>query len=489
MMGVSSRPSRASVTLDVGRPLGGGGMADVFFAVMRLDGKSEPVALKRIRAQYTKDPELVRHFKREAEICSLLQHPNIVGLRSFGQDAQGPYLALEFVDGCSASALVKKLGGQLSLSAVLCIVTDAARALDFAHHLTGDDGAPLGIVHRDVSPDNILVSSTGHAKLADFGIAKLRDSTRVTRTGLVVGKYGFIPPEVFEGKESDIAGDYYSFAATVFQLICGVPAFPGRTDAEVIRAVLSAEPPRLAALRPDAPAELSSWVDQALQKDPSLRPKRLSDLIDALPPPTDAARTELSHAVARTLASFERTTGISAPHTQTHAQERQRLWPSKLPRWTWALAGAISGLVVVGLGLSLFTRPSASPEPVPAPMAPAASPAPPTPPAVVAEAPPPAAQPTPKPATPRRPARAVPKPAPVEKVEKPAGTGTLRLRVQPWGEVLVGGQSKGVTPMEPLKLPAGVYTVVVVNRELNARRSFRVKIEPDKEELLKVVLP
>ncbi|MBL8952234.1 MAG: serine/threonine protein kinase, partial [Myxococcaceae bacterium] len=249
-------------------------MGEVFQATLSRDGIDEPVALKRMRAEVAETPDGLKQFEREAQICALLEHENIVGLRAFGKDEKGPYLALEYVDGVSASQLLAA-SDALPPGVVWQIALDLTRGLNAAHQ------PGRAVIHRDLSPDNVLVAFSGITKVGDFGIAKLAGGTSFTTTGAVKGKYGYLAPELFDGAEADVFSDRFALAATLYKLWCGVGAFKGRTEAELLRAVLSAEPAKLSTLRGGVPEDVEGWIHAALQKDRAARPE-LAPLLAAL---------------------------------------------------------------------------------------------------------------------------------------------------------------------------------------------------------------
>jgi serine/threonine protein kinase len=269
-------------------------MADVFLAQDTSRG-GRLVALKRMRDP---SPDMMVRFAREARIGALLVHPNVVRVEDAGQDAEGPFIVLEFVDGLSASALLRFFAGQrtpLPLELWLVIAQDMAAGLHYAHSARLEDGSS-GVLHRDLSPDNVLISREGVAKLSDFGVAYVEGDTRVTRTGTLKGKLTYLAPELFEGVAYSTASDVYALGVTLFKLAAGVAPFRGGNDGVLVRNILQGERPALSALRPDLPGSLAAWVQQAIGLRPGDRPQ-MKALVKLLSAVDGAPRVVLAQAV------------------------------------------------------------------------------------------------------------------------------------------------------------------------------------------------
>jgi hypothetical protein len=436
-------------------------MGDVFLAEL---ASGQTVALKRIRADLRADPTFIGHFEREARICAVLAHEHIVALEAYGRDDEGPYLALEYVEGCSVSVLTRacgRAGRQVPLDVARSIASDCASALRYAHTLWVEGARARGVIHRDLSPDNILVSIQGIAKLADFGLARIVGTTRVTQTGVAKGKFGYIAPEMYEGHEADALTDIFAFGATLYSLFCGVPPFQGKTEAEVMRATLLAHPPVPSQLRPGVPAAVDGWIHRALSKDRGTRPSGFSDLL--------LQAEDLRGAVARCLQEtfpngIERDEpgGEGAPHrVSTVAARHLRQGRGRRVSAAVALAGAVAAAAA---GFGFFgRRPTATAVVLPA------APAPVLPKPVPVEpvhdpSTPPAQRPRAK--APRTQAKSAP---------QPAAPTRLWIRVQPWAHVFVDGEALGTTPLAPFEVSAGPHTVILVNDELHIHRSLTVE--------------
>ncbi|MDI1444758.1 serine/threonine-protein kinase [Polyangium sp. 6x1] len=254
--------------------LGSGGMAEIFLARRRgLYAIEHTVVVKRLRDEFRASPSVVKMFAWEAWISARLCHPNIVRFYDFVSHRGREHLVLEHVRGPDLATLGRVLGAtgrSFPFRAVIEVGAAAARALAHAHALEDDDGVPIGLVHRDVSPQNILVSVDGEIKLIDFGVAKTTSAhvPRDTLPGLVKGKMGYIAPEHLRGQPLDARGDVYALGVVLFEMLTGRPLFRRGADVEMIRQALDAEIPPLTALRSDCPPALEAVVQRALSQDP-----------------------------------------------------------------------------------------------------------------------------------------------------------------------------------------------------------------------------
>ncbi|HEY0250546.1 MAG TPA: serine/threonine-protein kinase, partial [Kofleriaceae bacterium] len=197
-------------------------MAEVFEGELAGDHNFvRKVALKRLLPSIADDADAAKRFLDEARIASALHHAGIVAVLDVGLLDGVPFQVLELVDGLDASALMRRLGGKVPVDAALAITGDVARALDHAHHATDESGLAREIVHRDVKPQNILISWDGDVKLTDFGIALARDREARTEVGQVAGTFGFMAPEQRTRDRVDGASDVYALGLTLHALLTG----------------------------------------------------------------------------------------------------------------------------------------------------------------------------------------------------------------------------------------------------------------------------
>jgi serine/threonine-protein kinase len=233
----STEPTLERVgSISLGERIAVGGMAEVFRGT-RPDGAA--VIVKVLLPQYTKEPEVVALFEHEAALGERLRHPNLVPVLARGNSPRGPYLVAERVDGSSVADVAR--AGRLGLAGVLAAARDVLAALAFVHAATGEDGAALQIVHRDISPDNLLVDRSGRLRLIDFGVARSALRSGRTRTGVVRGKVAYLAPEQVTGSELDARADLYSAGVVLFELATGERYLEGDSEIALLRA---AEEPR-----------------------------------------------------------------------------------------------------------------------------------------------------------------------------------------------------------------------------------------------------
>jgi serine/threonine-protein kinase len=253
--------------------IGAGGMAEVYRATYCPEGGfQKAVALKRILPAFTDNEEFVTLFRQEAELCSSLNHPNIVQVFDLGRHGGTYFLAMEFVDGLPLSGLARALGRRpLPLCAATYVAAELAAALDYLHRRTGPDGQPLHLVHRDVNPPNVLVSRFGDVKLSDFGIARGAALAQLTLVGSVRGKLGYMAPEQSMGRPFDGRADLFALGLTLHELLTGRRALQGPSEEALMRAAVDQhiEPP--SRLNPEVPPELDAIVLRLLEKDPERR--------------------------------------------------------------------------------------------------------------------------------------------------------------------------------------------------------------------------
>lgn len=259
-------------------------MAEVFLARhFGAEGLSKQVVLKRIRPEQAKNPSFVVMFIDEAKIAVSLNHPNIVQVYEFGRVGSDFYLAMEFVDGVDLGGLLaraKAAGTPLSESDALYIAIEIAKGLDYAHRKPDEFGNPLNIVHRDVSPQNILISNDGGAKLLDFGIAKA--STSVDRGDEVKGKVVYMSPEQARGEVVDARSDIFSLGGVLWEMLAGRPVFEFTDTRDTLERVKQAEIPDITEFREGLSDETLSILAKALALSPADRFASTRDLQIAL---------------------------------------------------------------------------------------------------------------------------------------------------------------------------------------------------------------
>jgi eukaryotic-like serine/threonine-protein kinase len=257
--------------------IGSGGMAEVFRATGEgPEGFERTFVVKRILPRLTEAPEFVGMFVDEAKISARLLHPNIVQVFEFAYQDGGYYIVMEPVDGVDMGFLLRKLErrGAVAPAAFAAEVgRQACRGLGFAHGLTSPDGKPYGIVHRDVTPPNIMVAWNGAVKILDFGIARAVQELRTSQTeaGVVKGKMSYIAPEMLEGQPADARSDLFSLGVVLHELLCGRRLFAGETDLETLKLVSGMPVPRPSSRNPEVKPAFDEVIMRALARDPAKR--------------------------------------------------------------------------------------------------------------------------------------------------------------------------------------------------------------------------
>lgn len=349
---------------EVLRPLGRGGMAEVFLAQRRgADGFVREVVIKRILPELAGQKEFVDLFRDEARITASLRHGNIAQVLEF-QQHEGQYaLVLEYVDGASLAAVVeraRKSTRLLPFPVIAHVLSEVARALDYAHRKTAPDGTPLKVIHRDVSPANVLVSRDGEVKLADFGIA--RAASRITATsGAIRGKLNYLAPEALEGTPVQ-ASDLYSLGMMGWEICAGEPAFVADSLEARMRRILTEEAPPLTTRVPAIPPVLAEAIAQLVRRQPEGRPPRGMEVVHLLSPLIQGVP------VAEMLAARVAELGTDAPDDDNATPPRR---PSSISLRSRASDRA-APTVVIGSGVpprDPFVRPTPPEIPAPARLA------------------------------------------------------------------------------------------------------------------------
>ena len=314
-----------------------GGMAEVFKAVQRgAAGFERVIAIKRILPHISSDPELIELFIEEAKLAVQLSHANIAQIFDLGETEGSYFIAMEYIDGQSLKALWERWterGKRLPPEAVCHIVGRVADALHHAHFALDMFGQPLGIIHRDVSPHNVLLSFAGEVKVIDFGLAKATNRASQTRDGVVKGKLAYLSPEQAHGQPLDRRSDVFALGICTWEMLTGKRAFKREDDRETVLAIRDGkiEPPSRHAI---VPPEVERIVMRALAPDPELRYRTALEMREDVEAYEKASRSEFARrnlqALMRTAFPERFVDEVAANGTIELVHEKKKM-PSRPP--------------------------------------------------------------------------------------------------------------------------------------------------------------
>ena len=529
---------RPSQKYKLGGRIGGGGMAEVFEATLvGAEGFVRPVAVKRVQPSLSSDSSFGQMFVNEARIASFLHHPNIAAVLDFDRDEEGRYfLVMELIRGADLRRLMDT--GRLPVPIAVHIAAEMLRGLDYAHELELE-GRRLGIVHRDISPHNVMISWDGSVKLVDFGIAKAMAATGISRAGTIKGKVAYMSPEQASALELDGRTDVFAVGVVLHELLVGERLFRGSTEPEILARLLNQPIPHPVELAPQVPGDLDRAVMKMLERDrdarylsahaaleallatsvtspragleleellvvrfPGEAPRRRSssaapDAAARLPPvnPSGATMPAGPAGLAARSVPLQGARTALAPPADTPVRTLERDRPAAPRRRPWRAGALVALAAAVVTSAVLLARQQSrdASETASAAVDPVRSQA--------AEPPPGAADAgsVAAGATPVADAGATADPVPVappdagaekaDRTDEPADDraeprrarerrrepGFLDVAVDPWANLTVGGKEYGQTPKK-VTLPPGTHRVVLRNSELNRVESVSVKI-------------
>jgi len=305
-MHVSIPPGTRFGRYEVITEIASGGMATVFLGrALGAAGFARLVAIKCLHPHVAKDDEFVQMFMDEARLAARIRHPNVVPTQDLENGDDGLFLVMDFVDGEGLLGLLRgvfKDRKRVPVPIALRIALDVCAGLHAAHELTGQSGEPLRLVHRDVSPHNILVGVDGISRITDFGIARAEERLSVTRDGQIKGKIAYMAPEQTSGVPVDRRADLWSLGVVLWECLAGRRLFFGQNDGEVLRNLLVHPIPRLKELVPEIPEALDAAVMKSLARDPDERYANASQMAEEL----EEAGGSVGIASARAVGAFVR---------------------------------------------------------------------------------------------------------------------------------------------------------------------------------------
>ncbi|MBK7857669.1 MAG: serine/threonine protein kinase [Archangiaceae bacterium] len=462
-----------------------GGMAELFLARATGEGGfNKTCVVKRVLPHLTDDPAFVKMFLREGRLLASLNHPNIVQVFDFGRVENDYFLAMEYLAGEDLASLLarsKETGRQVPVAVAVQVVRELCVALDYVHERKSDDGAPLGLVHRDVSPSNVQVTYHGVVKVLDFGIARETQGERHTTTGDVRGKPSYMAPEQLLNEPIDRRADLWAAGVILYELVTGQRPFKGRTAPEISVSVVHDALVPARTLRPEVLPQLDAILARALRRKPDERfqsgrelaaaldgvlramgaqagPEQLSGLLRSFFGEEEAAQKLSQEAhVPAPMAATAAVTGASSM--------RRRFVAGGVAAVVLALGAA--GVVVLRGG------------------------APPPPPVVVQQVEPPAPEPRPRPepepapvTTPEPEPEPEPVAAPVKRPprggkQKPVGYLSMTGNIS--GQVFNGRKLLGALPLQHVAVAPGKLQLSVVNRVLGLEKRVALTVAAEKE--------
>jgi serine/threonine-protein kinase len=505
-----------------------GGMAEIYLACQKgIKGFKRLVVIKRILPHLASQRRFIEMFLDEGRIAALLNHPNIVQIYDLGQDDDNYYIAMEYLEGESLGCLVhqaRKSHRRLNPELAARIVLEVCTGLEYAHELTDAQGKSFHIVHRDVSPHNIIVLFSGKVKLVDFGIAKAKSQTHHTISGTLKGKPTYMSPEQLRNKPVDARTDIFSIGVVFWELLAGKRLFKRDSDAASIQAIMNERIPRVHEVRENTPAQLDNIAHRALQKDPGKRYQSIREMSSDI---KEYLRQVLSSVDVREVAAFvnevlgERarmirnllktihhqgatdvSMGVLKPESEESLLSREdpppcadgskpdqnrgregaestldeiptrcEKAPWLVPRPHWLALLCIVTLLAAGVVLLVWLgdEPTTkSPTSTPVPVA--------SKPRNISD---PAVFENTHEGMQSVPVEAKKHPEPTARITKPK-PGVLNLNTNPWSEIYLGRRRLGMTPVMGVKLRAGKHTFTAVNRGMRIRQKISLTIRSGK---------
>ncbi|MFT5352938.1 MAG: serine/threonine protein kinase [Polyangiales bacterium] len=317
-----------------------GGMAEVFVGeAQSVQGFKKRVAIKRVLPHLAENKNFIGMFLDEARLGARLSHANIVSVFDIGAADGTFFIVMEFIDGCNLKKIMevlRQLGRSFPVKEAIYLCMEACRGLSYAHELLDEDGNEMDLVHRDVSPPNILISKRGETKVTDFGLAKATTQLEKTDPGVVKGKFSYLSPEAAEGKPVDARADVFALAIVLWEMLAGRRLFLGETDYQTVKLVQEANVPSISRIRPEVDADFEAVLAKGLSRDPDERFQSARDFGDALAGYLFGHQMKVtSYDIANLVkATLEADTGATAPTSSKQQSIIDKLIKEELFRFT-----------------------------------------------------------------------------------------------------------------------------------------------------------
>jgi eukaryotic-like serine/threonine-protein kinase len=415
-----------------------GGMAEIFLASLQgIEDFSKRVVIKHLLPDLADDPDFLKMFIDEARLAAQLDHPNVVQVHELGSLAGRYFIAMEYVPGLNLAQLqerVRATGKAIPEHVAVAIIAAVLRGLHYAHEKRDEHDVALGLVHRDVAPQNILLSFEGAVKVTDFGIAQARGRLSRTRTGTLKGRFAYMAPEQARGDTVDRRGDVFSAGVLLLDLLAGAPVEDSGDDEQQLRSAQTAEWHTRRIARLDASPTIKDVLARALAANPDARFASARAMEEALPPIETRAAAELTQ-LLRAVRSAD-----DVPPPSPRTQPSLHTLPRKRRALALALASLAATSLLIGAWALLRAQPSTT---------------------VLVEQP--ASAPTSAPVVP----------------EPVIPQGYLTLNSSPWSYVWIDGKKQpGSTPMRLIALPLGPHKVRLESPGAGRSETFTVDIRP-----------
>lgn len=442
-----------------------------------------PVLIKKLHPQMSREEDIRKRFEREAQVCARVKHENIVDIYSYQADADVTMLVMEFVEGKSLGDLITTRG-RIEWPVALTMLAGLLKGLGHAH--------AKGVLHRDIKPDNLLVSETGMVKITDFGLASIADASKMTMQGAVVGTPAYLPPEQVSNGSYDQRGDLFSAGVTIYEALTGTSPFAGQSFSETLKKILNYTPPTASSLIPEVPPEFDQILARLLEKQPSKRYATAEQALEEVRKLAGQKGISLEpESVQKSLAVDEH---LERPATPASSNGRDH--PTGFNNWlifgTVSLAALVYVLNINSDNLLTGTTPLASSlrQVINPQVASKFNPRETATDSTVG-----------KPQV-QRPVNEMDKPVkvviPKEPQNSPAtnpvitpatGPGLLDINCTPWGAVTVDNVSYGQTPLtKPIQLEAGQHVIAISNPKFPTPYVKTVKVAAGQTEVIVVDL-